>query len=458
MSGDATEMDTRRTAQGHRQAALDDARMAEFVFAAITDEARAFAEALTDLTIEHETAKWPRLRARSLVAHTTFRKSVAAFAADLINHHGNEAADGFMFRSVDKEAMGQTHVTVTYFEQLCKFWVEMGFLETTSFFRAKEAWDDGDELRAYLGRTRRYRPTPLLLKLGAQYGIETGNLKDHFEKQLGGLATVIVRGERPARYGQQAQPITIKKTGPRYDEEVQRILDVNGYLAVGGFDLEEAPRVNRIFNRGEVATFAYDQGGRLYCRSEDNWQSMSSKKRSTITCRGEPTVELDVHASHMFILYALHPKFDPPNGDHYLLANVDRDVVKGVATAILGRGGVPKQWPKALNQKYKEAGINLSKSYKLSTLVESLLRKHPVLGEVKKGVMDWAHLQYEESECFVEAILDLGRSHGITALPVHDSLIVAECNAKVAERALTGAYERRFGRSPAIRISTAGKQ
>ncbi|TGD42241.1 hypothetical protein EEB11_14840 [Pseudotabrizicola sediminis] len=455
MDTDDAEADHTVTSDGYRKASLEAARMAEFVFATKSDDACAFVTALTDLTKQHEAERSPRDRARTQRAEGTFRVSLGAFAADLIFHSKNAEAEGFTYRSVDKEAMGQTLVTVCSFEKARHLWKSLGLLETTSFFRAKDAWEDGDPLRAYFGRTGRYRATPALLALAARFHIEPNNLKEHFQKELGRIASVQVKGEQTSKNGMKAQPITIKKKGPRFDLEIKRVDEINHYLAAGEFDLSDVPVVNRSFSRGNLSIFNFDQGGRLYCRSDDNWQSMPGDRRSRIRCGGEPTVELDVRASHMFILYALHPNFNVPSGDPYFVEGIERNVVKGLVTAVFGIGGFPKTWPKGFNRKNELGDKGPVGKVKLSRVLDLICSKHPVLHKVKVGVMDWGRLQYEESECFVEASLDLGRNHKIAALPVHDSLIVAVSHTEATRTAMLAAYQGRFGRTPEIKVSKA---
>lgn len=442
-----------RTSTGHSKSALDAARMAEFVYAPKSDQAHKFVQWLTEQTLQHESLKMVRKRARQERAIHSFRDAIGAFVGDLIHHSGNQSAEGFMYRSSEKDALGMTLVSVRSFQQLSEFWPEMGLMEVTSFFRAKDTWGE-HELGAYLGRTRRYRATQRLLDSAEGFGIFATNVKEHFEKQVGRLAVVMVRGERASRNGKKSQPVTIKKKGPDFEVEVGRVSEINSYLATSGFDLSDTPWVYRVYSRGELKDFKFNHGGRLYCRSEDNWQQMSARDRSKITWRGEPTVEIDVRSSHMFILYALHRQYVVPNGDHYSIPDVEREVVKGLITAFLGKGGAPNRWPKEMAARYFErTGVKLGQAYKLSKVLAAIESKHPVLSEVQPVRMDWGKLQFIESECFVEALLELGRSYGIAALPVHDSLIVAKRYAEIAIRVLDNAFEHRFGMAPEIRMT-----
>jgi hypothetical protein len=309
----------------------------------------------------------------------------------------------------------------------------------------------------HLSRARRFRATSALLEIASQHGITGANLKEHFRAETSKLPTVTVRSETVSTDGKKKRGRLLKVSGTRLRqrlaEEAQRISEVNGYLLTSGFDLSDAPRVVRLFNRGNWKTFDFNMGGRLYCRSEMDWQRMSPQDRKQITWRGEPTVELDVLASHMGILYALCGKLMPEDHDPYLLPPYDRDLVKGLFTVITGKGGRPDRWTKELGNAYFAVhGRRPGALYRVGDVVEALFQKHPVLSRIKYGDLDWAKLQFEESECFIECLLELGREHGVTGLPIHDSLIVAQRHQELAERCLKEAYRRRLGYIPVVRL------
>lgn len=432
--------------------------MGEFVFVPATDEAKALTARLLELTLAHETQTKPRERRRQGAALKSFERSIAAFGADLIYHSQFEAAAGFMYRPSDKDLMGQTLVSVRSFELLISFWTQLGWMEATKGFESKESFEEGDGSRiVYLARARRFRATSTFLEIASRYGITAANLKEHFRAETGKLPQVTVRSETQSAHGKKKRGSHFKVKGTRLRhrqaEEAQRITEINGYLLHSGFDLDDAPRVVRLFNRGNWTTFDFNMGGRLYCRSEVDWQRMSPEERKQITWRGEPTVELDVRASHLGILYALCGKVMPVEHDPYLLPPYDRDLVKGLFTIITGKGGKPDRWAKELGDAYFAAhGRRPGSLYKVGDVVEALFKKHPVLGRIKYGALDWATLQFEESECFVQCLLELGREHGVTGLPIHDSLIVAQRHQEIAERCLKEAYRRRFNYIPDVRV------
>ena len=444
--------DSQITALGHQREHLDNARMAEFVFSPKSDQARALAAQLTELTVEHEARVQPRTRKRQAKPFKDFQGAVAAFAADLIHHSQFEEAGGFMYRSSDRDQLQDTLVSSRSFEQLVRFWPEMGWMEKTSFVRAKETWE-GDVTHVFMAKAARYRATPALLRMAEQYGINGLNIRDHFTKEVSRITPVTVRSEEISKGGRKSGPRSVRIKDQRFDEEVRRVTDINAILADGGFDLKDTPLVYRLFNRGKYRDFDFDLGGKLYCRSEDNWQQMPKAQRSGITWRGEPTVELDVRSSHLFILYALNGVGLDASSDPYHLPGIERDVVKGVFTATTGKGSYPRRWPQGLSKAYQEkTGLSVAKTYELSEVVQALRDKHPVLDTIRQGELDWAKLQYEESECFMACLSCLGREHGVAALPVFDSLIVAERHQELARTVLGEAYKQRLGFSPVIRV------
>jgi hypothetical protein len=111
------------------------------------------------------------------------------------------------------------------------------------------------------------------------------------------------------------------------------------------------------------------------------------------------------------------------------------------------------RWPQELSKSYKaETGRPLGKAYEFREVLRDLLELHPVLRTIKKGKLDWARLQYEESECFMWAMRNLWDPFEVGALPVHDSLIVASEKKDIAIDFLGQAYENRFGSRPFIRV------
>lgn len=449
-----------RTALGHLRDHLENARMAEFMFVPVTDEAKGLTAQLLDLTLAQEALTKHRTRRRRQRDLKSFERAVAAFSADLIHHSRFEEAGGFMYRPGDKDLLGQTMVSVRSFEQIVPLWTALGWMEATGAFEYFESFEEGDGSKVVqVARARRFRATELLLNVAAQHGVTAENLKHHFQKDTRGLSPIVVRSDSNGAGTRKRAAKSFKVKGTklraRLAQEAERVSEINSYLAKSGFDLTDTPVLFRLFNRGDWVNFNFDLGGRLYCRSEDNWQQAKPEARRLITWRGEPTVELDVRASHLGILYAICGDTLPQDEDPYLIPPYDRELTKGLFTVITGRGGRPTRWTKELGEVFlAKHGRRLGAVYKVSSVVDALFQKHPPLRMVEAGKLDWSNLQFEESECFVDCLIRLGREHGISGLPIHDSLIVAQRHREIAEQSLGESYRRRFGYTPTLRVKT----
>ena len=177
----------------------------------------------------------------------------------------------------------------------------------------------------------------------------------------------------------------------------------------------------------------------------------SKEERAQILIDGQATVEIDVRASHLSILYALSGEELDLHQDPYAIGNYPRDIVKKIIVTAIGAGRMPRQWPRKFNDEYEEEdGWKPKDRYVLKDLVAMILLRHPVLENLETDVLDWANLQFEESECFLSAMLSLHEEHGVPSLPVHDSLIVRAQDAEVTEEVLKGAYYDRFGFYPTL--------
>ncbi|WP_350153315.1 hypothetical protein [Roseovarius sp.] len=432
---------------------LGAAKMAEFLIAPETENARQFVQALVKQTFDHEAAYHPRKRKRREADQKAFERAIAAYAGDLLHHSANQEADGFMYRPGDRDKLSETLVSGRHFEQLNTYWREMNLTEMTGFFQAKTHLECPTD-DVYLARTRRIRATQALLDKAAGFELYPDTILADFPKQSRLIRPVTVRDEVYLTPRKRRPPRNMKIRGPGYERQVALVTELNQAYAHHSFNLEDQPRLYRLFNRGNFADFNFNKGGRLYCASDDNWQSIDSETRKGIEIDGEPTVELDVRASHLAILHGLHGKSLDTQADPYHIDGIEREVVKLIFTAWTGRGTPPAQWPKKEAEKYAQRhGRKLSDTYKLKDVVAALRNRHPVLDKIKPRALDWSNLQFVESECFLSVMLELFRCYEVPALPVHDSLIVRKRDGDLVEDILGQSYQRRLGFRPVIKAA-----
>lgn len=432
---------------------LDAAWMATFSRAASSDAAKAWVAELLEITLAHEAKHHTRSRARRKADHDTFVGAIGAFSSDLLRHSVNKDAQGFMYRSADKDNLAATLVSHTSFTQLVKFWVGMGLMEKTGHLHFVDSMAD-DQAGNYR-KVRRFRATPAFLELAARHGITPETVRDHFETSHRHVNVVQVRAKKAGNKAAPSRAKLIKQKGAAYEAQCERVRRLNALMAGHSYSLDDTPMVRRVFNCGDRPGFNFNLGGRFYCSSEHNWMEMSKERRALILIDGEETVEVDVRASYLTILYGRCGKVMNNNYDPYTVTGYPRDIVKKVVVAAIGSGKMPKKWPKGFNTEHKreqEDGCQPKDRYKLKDIVQSLLDHHPVLTCLESDRLDWANLQYEEAECFLAAMLELHEEHGIPSLPVHDSLIVRRRDIGLAIKALAGAYEARLGVQPVMSI------
>ena len=429
---------------------LEAAKMAEFLWSPSSASAEGFTEHLAEITIEFEQATGIRQRKRKEVDLKSFKRGVAAFGADLLHHYSNSESEGFMYRPANRVQLSHTLVSTDNFDQLIKLWAAIGLIVTTGSFEKKIDFE-GASLTDY-SRARRLRATPALTEKASGFGITPENVGEFFTKRVDLVSTVIVKSEERGSNGRKLPSKLVRKNPAKLKVLTSEIAELNDFLANKVFNLSESPRIVRIFNRGNSPSFNYNMGGRLYCASEDSWIDINSEKRRLITIDGMPTVEIDVQASHLAILYGVCGKTLKRQEDPYRVPNVEREVVKKIISATLGKGTFPTRWPKGFKSEYlEEHGRELNSVYKLKDVVSAVNAAHPILNRIKPYVLDWARLQFEESEIFVGAMLELARNYEVPSLPVHDSLIIKAKDEELAVDILKSSYQRRLNVTPNIR-------
>lgn len=430
---------------------LNAAWMATFNRVAFSDAAKAWVDDVVSRTLAFETKYHPRERTRRKTDHESFVRAVGAFAADLLRHTLNEKADGFMYRSSDRDELALTLVSSTNFDQLVILWAEMDLMEVTGYIDARDDFD-GTKIVHYQ-KARRFRPSPAFVALASEHGIQAPEIKDHFQTSYRHTNVVQVRATKNSDQVHTSRGKLIRQKGPRFDVECDRVRRLNLHLAEHEYSLSSKPMVRRVFNCGDRLGFNFNLGGRFYSASEHNWMEMPKEERALILIDGAETSEIDVRASHLSILYALSGALLANNRDPYWVEDYPRPIIKKLIVATIGGGKMPTKWPKGFNEEFAtEHGYQPRNRFKLKDVVEAINAKHPVLDNLEKGKLDWANLQFEEAECFMSAMMELHENHGIASLPVHDSLIVRKMDIGPAKSALATAYETRLGFQPVLKV------
>ncbi|WP_225128010.1 hypothetical protein [Bradyrhizobium sp. IC3123] len=195
--------------------------------------------------------------------------------------------------------------------------------------------------------------------------------------------------------------------------------------------------LRRIFNNG-----TWQHGGRL--AGAAFWLSMERAERKRIRIEGQRVAEVDYGQLFPRLAY-VRAGTPQPDGDLYdLFGNsTGRDGCKKLMNALLFSRGPLKNWPEDTHRHFP-GGVNLR------TAIEMLSAKHaPIAHLFGKGL--GFQLMRIESDMLIEVLTELSAA-GVTALPLHDAVLVAKSHAGVAQETM-GAVFQRWSGSPCAIVS-----
>lgn len=438
---------------------LTAARMATLLYEAKNSNAVAFRNEVLPLLYEGKLkvarAGGNRVRKAQEQERVVHQQTLDALLADLIWASGHVEARGYCFRSANRQEFTSagTKASSRVYEWQAATLEAIGLIDRRMGYKGVDDWE-GEIYEAYR-RATRLRATPGLVAMALHHGIHRDNLADHYLKLRAKITAPVVlkAGNYPGGKGKRLKvPNTAQAASIR--GEVERI---NAIYDRHQFEGLPQPQVYRLFNCADEEGFSFNKGGRLY----GDFQSISPEQRKDVRIDGQPVVELDLKASHLTVLHGI-TNTPMPEGDLYDIQGLPRAVVKAVVTIMMGRGRTDLSKWSARNK--EELLIKLSdeqpmdpkvfgKLYPMKATATKVLNRHPVLSHLAAGRLDWADLQYLESQVLVATILELGEKHGIPALPVHDSIIVPRKATELSHTCLARTFERISGQIPKIKMT-----
>jgi hypothetical protein len=182
-----------------------------------------------------------------------------------------------------------------------------------------------------------------------------------------------------------------------------------------------------VIHEGDPLGQRFDLSGRLF---GGFWQGLQRERREGIRIDGEPVATLDY--SSMFARLAYASKgVQPPAGDLYAIPGLEghRDAVKLGVNALLFDQQTRRQWPKTEDPEQR-----LPSGWTLARFRRALIERHPLIADcIGKGL--GFHLMHTESEIMVRVLTTLV-SEGVTALPLHDGILVRKSHASMGKVAM----------------------
>ena len=191
----------------------------------------------------------------------------------------------------------------------------------------------------------------------------------------------------------------------------------------------------RIFNNKD-----WEQGGRLFGA---HWLTMERADRfRLLRIAGEPVVNVDYMQLFPRLAYA-RAQAEQPEGDLYDVTGDGscRDGWKQLINALLFVRKALKQWPEDTREHFPDGTT-------VKAAVEAIKRKHaPIADWFERGI--GFRLMRIESDMLVRIVTALFEN-GITALPLHDAVLVAQSHAETAREFMQAEFTFRTGSSCGI--------
>ena len=197
--------------------------------------------------------------------------------------------------------------------------------------------------------------------------------------------------------------------------------------------------MRRIFNNN-----SFEQGGRLF---GGFWQKMNKQYRSSILIDNNPLVELDYGQMFLRLCYGMLRR-QPPLGDLYDIPSLvergaSRQGIKNVINASLFNSkplvrlpaGTRQHFPKGLH--YKD-------------IIGDILEYHKSVAHLLFDNMGM-HLMFVESQILINTLLTL-IDKGITALPIHDAVLVAHKDQEITHQVMLDSFKSLGGTEGKVSI------
>lgn len=405
---------------------LLDAPMATLTRRAGTVAAQTLVKAVAEAIESHEASTDPRQRSRSRAVQASFLRALEGLLGDLLMR-AKISPGGWVYRSRHAKSFSGGEVKYRQFVVVTEAMEALGLIEIVDGFNAMKTiqWEGGPASQYQQGKAARYKAASVLLDLASRTGIEVKDAGHHFQETR--PRNLIILKDSSRRFGRDKIPgkhMPVPRT-PQVERLEEQVRLINDFL--DGVDIQGGNHAGfyRGFNLGDLPSFDWNKGGRLYSVGDDSYQRLKERDRLRMTLNGEPVAEIDVSASYLTVL---HGRLGYPleaEGDLYEVSGIPRGIVKGWLVATLSSTGHLKRWPRDQVEAFRaETGKNLSETYPIKTVREAMLAKYPVLHQWGQVNLDWGDLMFLESEAVIGAMIHLIKVYEIPTLPVHDSLLV----------------------------------
>lgn len=375
-----------------------------------------------------------------------FKKALAALTANLLRIEA-KITPSYGYHGMSPEAFRLLPVGYKPFSALVKGMEALGYIHMQKGYRehtGKKAKREATKFKA----------TPKLLALATDYGITPAEWRAHFQRlpRPKAIPNPIVLKSKSTWTG-KGKRMPIDRKDPVVMALAKPIDELNEFFFRQVIEPDCHYAFQRIFANGNDPDIDWDSGARIYSTG-DSYQHMPQEERATITINGEPTIELDIKASHVLILHSMAKAPLPNRPDPYDIPDFDRGAVKAFVAMTLGYDKFHKDWTEEAAKNYAKKRAKKSLPPldlpPFAKIKDATLRAIPLLNRWPDSPFRWGDLQYIESEVIQDTVHTLAMVHNVPALPVHDSIIVPVSKRALAEAVLSAAFEKHVGLTPII--------
>jgi hypothetical protein len=407
-------------------------------YRARTDDLAASVKRIADLLTEHELANGIRQRARQLPDKKKFYVAVQALACNLLLLKATEGdAKLAVPRSHDflsQKGRNANPVYGQHFIQAIDMMAELKLVQKDATGFRTSARHKMPSLISGTARLSDY------LALDPPDWRSVGRIddpaliikKDGKDKDGRARALDFKETDRSKQWAGQIRRLNRHLRNAQID-----IAELSDQLALGKDGQIIAPyrrSLRRIFNNGK-----WGHGGRL---AGGFWMSMERGERGRIRIDDEAIADVDYEQLFPRLAY-VRARAEQPDGDIYDIQGdqTGRDGWKKLMNAMLFADGLLKNWPEETLQHFPERT-------KLRDAIGMLCRKHGSIAHLFGTGLGF-QLMRTESDMIIEVTTQLFKQ-GITALPLHDAVLVAKSCAVAAQREMQDEFERRTRSDRAI--------
>jgi hypothetical protein len=315
---------------------------------------------------------------------------------------------------------------------------EMGFVEITPGRRKSIVKDEA--LTIFInGKQTTLTAGRIILSRIEQFNLTFADIGRSTEEEV-----IILRG--PKTRSDKQGPLIEYKDTEETNKQRDQLKDINAWLSqadiecdLPGVDVRERC-LKRIFNNADFA-----QGGRLY---GGFWQYLKHDERlESIIIDDDSIAELDYGQMGLLLLYGVVGAV-PPSGDLYDLSEYGipttcRPGIKKVIQAAINAS-------KPLSRMPQDVRKTIPGKISLRFVMEAVTKHHPAIASMF-GSSVGMQIMRKESDILIDILLEL-KAKDITALPIHDAILVNGNYAEVARDVMIKVFQDHVGLTPQVSI------